>query len=58
MIEAQGNYSNIYLLSGTKILTSKSLKYWSINLNDNTFLRIHAKYFIRIDYITLCNKNT
>ncbi len=46
MVEAESNYSNIYLQSGKKIMTSKTLKYWQNMVNNDKMIRIHNSNLI------------
>lgn len=48
-IQSSNNYSTFYLDDGSKILTSKTLKYWESELNNRNLVRIH--------HSTLINKN-
>lgn len=46
MIEADSNYSTIYLDNGSKILTSKTLKHWEIIFSSAILVRIHKSYLV------------
>lgn len=54
--EADGNYTNIYLNHGKKILISKSLKEFDDMLTENGFLRVHNAHLINIDYLERMKK--
>ncbi|MEO9570912.1 MAG: LytTR family DNA-binding domain-containing protein [Polaribacter sp.] len=65
--QSDNNYTTFYLKDNTKILVSKTLKYYADMLKDNGFLRVHQshlinksqiKEFIKSDggYIILNNK--
>ena len=45
-LEADGAYSYVVLNNGNKVLYSYTLKALSCFLPDQTFIRIHRKYFI------------
>ncbi|MBK8699537.1 MAG: LytTR family transcriptional regulator [Saprospiraceae bacterium] len=45
-MEADGNYSSIYLADGTSIYTSKPLKYWVEKLDAIQWLRIHQSFAV------------
>ena len=51
-LEAKGHYTNVYLKDGTKILSTKTLGYFAINLPQNDFRRCHNTYIINITHIT------
>ncbi|MFC2103683.1 LytR/AlgR family response regulator transcription factor [Bacteroidota bacterium] len=51
-IAAAGNYSEIHTSSKIKGLVLKSLKYWESKLPDNSFVRIHRKTIINLDYVS------
>jgi DNA-binding LytR/AlgR family response regulator len=51
MVEAFSNYSYIHLNNTTKILTCKTLKSWTKILEENTFIRVHARYLINKNFI-------
>jgi DNA-binding LytR/AlgR family response regulator len=55
-ISAQGEYSFVYLLSGTKYMTRKLVKQWEKQLPGKTFLRIHRSTIININYIDKIEK--
>lgn len=47
-IEADKNYSVIYLMSGDKVISSKTLKYFDDRLDVNRFVRVHKSHLINI----------
>jgi len=49
--QADGNYTNIHLLSGLQILSSKTLKHFEDLLPKKTFFRIHKSFLININLI-------
>lgn len=53
-VQAEGNYSSIHLIDGSKILTSKTLKSITESLNDD-FVRIHKSYMINLNYVSQYN---
>ncbi len=50
-LEANGNYTNIFIADGSKIVTSKILKHYENLLQEHGFCRIHNKYIINMDYV-------
>lgn len=50
-IEAQSNYSSIYLEDGDVIFTSKTLKHWQEKFNAPQLIRVHQSYLINIKKI-------
>ena len=50
-IIGSGNYSTFYLLDGSKIMASKSLKYFEGKLPDNIFYRSHQSHLVNLHYI-------
>ena len=45
-IQADSNYSTIYLRDGKSLFTSKTLKHWTEEINDLSFERIHKSTLI------------
>lgn len=45
-IRAQSNYSTIYLFGGQLIFTSKTLKNWGEQINNNHFLKVQSGLII------------
>ena len=50
--EADGSYTNVYLLDGERITVSKILKEFDELLRDYNFLRIHQSHLINLEYLT------
>ncbi|MBC7885659.1 MAG: LytTR family transcriptional regulator [Saprospiraceae bacterium] len=50
-ISADSNYSTIILKNGSKVFTSKTLKYWEIKFKDIQLLRVHKSYLVNTLYI-------
>jgi two-component system, LytTR family, response regulator len=50
-IEAQSNYSSIYLDDGEVLFTSKTLKHWEEKFNAPQLIRVHQSYLINIKKI-------
>ncbi len=50
-LESYKNYSDIYLLNGQKITSSKTLKFYEILLEEHSFFRIHQKNLVNTKYI-------
>jgi two-component system, LytTR family, response regulator len=53
--ESDNNYTTIYLLNGTKILISKTIKSIEEELQHSFFYRIHRSFIINSNYITKYN---
>mgnify|MGYP001057525852 CR=1 FL=1 len=49
--ESDNNYTTFYLENNTKILVSKTLKYYADLLKDNNFLRVHQSHLINTKFI-------
>lgn len=56
MIQSLSNYSTIYLQSGDKILTSRTLKYWASQLDSAFMVRTHQSFLINVDSIVSVEK--
>ncbi len=54
-IQSNNNYSTFYLDDGSKILTSKTLKYWETKLNHPDLVRIHHSSLINRNKIKIIN---
>ena len=50
-LEANSNYTNIYFLNKTKIITSKTLGEFEELLPEEFFFRIHHSYLINLNFI-------
>ena len=50
-LESEKNYTDIYLINGKKITSSKTLKYYENLLSEIIFFRIHQKYLVNISFI-------
>jgi two-component system LytT family response regulator len=50
-LESDSNYSNIYLLGGTKITVSKTLKDFEELLSDHGFIRVHQSHLVNTIHI-------
>jgi len=49
--EASGSYTNVYLLDGTKMIASKSLGDFELQLINNKFFRIHHSHLINLNKV-------
>jgi two-component system LytT family response regulator len=56
--EGANNYAFFYLLSGEKILVSRTLKDCESLLAGNSFLRVHQSYLINLDFVKKYNKGS
>lgn len=50
-LESYRNYSDIYLLNGQKITSSKTLKFYETLLEEHSFFRIHQKNLVNTKHI-------
>jgi two-component system LytT family response regulator len=50
-IEACESYSWIYLISGSRILSSKTIGYYEILFSEQQFTRIHRSYLINLSHL-------
>lgn len=46
MLKAEANYTYFHLLSGEKILISRTMKLFDVLLKDHPFTRIHRSYIV------------
>lgn len=51
MLEGDGNYTYVHLISGKKILLSKTLKAFCELFQQNDFARIRKSYLINLNYL-------
>ncbi|NNL92212.1 MAG: LytTR family transcriptional regulator, partial [Saprospiraceae bacterium] len=56
-LEADSNYTTIYLLDGQKHLTSKTIKYFEEKLSHHNFFRPHQSYLINAEFIKEYDKS-
>ncbi len=49
-LEASDNYTMIYLSDGSRHLSSKNIKVYEDNLNDNIFFRTHKSHIINVEH--------
>jgi two-component system LytT family response regulator len=49
--QSDSNYSNIYLLSGKKLMVSRTLKFLEETLQDHSFLRVHHSHLVNLQHI-------
>ncbi len=50
-LEAQANYTQIFLLSGSRLTVSRTLKEYEELLPADTFVRIHHSFIININFV-------
>ncbi len=55
--QSSNNYTEIYLVDNTKILVSKTLKYFDEMLDSMGFLRVHQSHLIQAECIDSYHKN-
>ncbi|MBC9811395.1 response regulator transcription factor [Crocinitomicaceae bacterium CZZ-1] len=56
-MEAEQNYTHVYLNTGEKIFASKTLGFFEDILQKFSFVRIHRSHLINVDCIKRINKN-
>lgn len=56
-LEADRNYTNIFFVSGKKILSSKNIGEYEITLNELGFFRAHQSSLINLKHVTGFNRN-
>ncbi|MCI5082558.1 MAG: LytTR family DNA-binding domain-containing protein [Saprospiraceae bacterium] len=49
--EAQGNYTQVYLNDGRKLMITKTLKHYEELLLEGSFFRAHKSHLINLDYV-------
>lgn len=54
--QADGKYTNFFLLNGKKIMSSRNLGEYSTLLDSNYFFRIHHSYIINLRHISKISK--
>ncbi len=54
--ESNDNYTTFFLLDGSKILSSKTIKFYEEQLQDYNFIRPHQSYIVNKKYIESYNK--
>lgn len=57
-IEASSNYCLIYLFDGSKRIVSKCMKYILEALHPSSFLKVHRKYAVNMNYVTQLDTQT
>ncbi len=50
--EAEGSYTNFYLVGNKKIMVSASLKHYEDLLPENDFIRVHHHHLINMNHVT------
>lgn len=51
LLEAEGNYINVFTADGNRVLIRKTLKNLERQLDPNIFIRIHRKYIINLQAV-------
>ena len=49
--EAENNYTNFFLVTGSKIMVSKTIKTYETLLAEHEFLRVHQSHLVNLNYI-------
>ncbi len=49
--KSDNNYTTFYFENGTKIMVTKTLKFYADLLKDNSFLRVHQSHLVNTKYI-------
>lgn len=57
LLKAESNYSEIYLLNGKVIISSKTLKKFEKKLDYLPFFRTHKSFIVNIDHIAKYQPN-
>ena len=58
MMQADSNYTTIHLANGSRIFTSKTLKYWIQKIGDNNdFIRPHRSFVVNKKYVVAYQAN-
>lgn len=55
MFKGNNNYSDIYLVDGSVLLSSKTLHFFELNLSSQRFFRIHKSFLINLVHIKEIN---
>lgn len=56
-IEAQNNYSHFYFTNRPKIIVSKTLKEFDVQLSARNFFRVHQSHLINLNYVEAVQSN-
>jgi len=56
LCQADGKYTNFFLVNGSKIMSSRNLGEYTTILDDNYFFRIHHSYIINIRHVIKISK--
>ena len=51
-LECYGNYTWVYLTTGTRVLATRNLKGFEKDLSERDFFRIHQSYIVQISCIS------
>lgn len=49
--QSDNNYTHFYLVNDTKILVTKTLKYYADMLQDSGFLRVHQRHLVNLNFV-------
>lgn len=50
-LQAEANYTHVYLKNGEKVLIAKTLKSFEALLNNKNFIRVHQSHIINVDAV-------
>lgn len=56
-IQGSSNYSIIFLVDGSKLIASKTMKEIQMQL-DNSFIRTHKSFIVNLNYVTHYHMNS
>jgi len=56
-IESQHEYISIHVLKGEPVVTQLSLRYMEEQLPSDRFMRVHRSYIVRLDRISVIERN-
>jgi len=55
--ESQRSYTQVHLQNGNKLMVTKTLKQFELELNDHHFVRIHQSHLVNLNYVIKYVKN-
>jgi DNA-binding LytR/AlgR family response regulator len=56
IIEAQNQYTKLFINNGNSVVLKKSLTQWEASLPEKTFIRVHRSFLVNISYIKKIEK--
>jgi len=55
--ESHRSYTQVHLRNGSKLIVTKTLKQFELELNDHHFARIHQSHLVNLNYVVKYVKN-